>query len=78
MNPPQNTYSWVIYKNLDDKSAKKLVNSYNYGESKLEKTMWTPTISKEERFKKKRLWEDKYLENFHPEDRPVLLIKEKH
>ena len=78
MNIDQNSYSWVIYKNLDDKQAKKLVNSYNYGESKLQKTMWTPNISKEERFKKKRQREDKYIENFHPDDRPVLLIKEKH
>lgn len=35
-------------------------------------------MSYEERLKKKKMREDDYLKKFKPEERPVLLIKEKH
>lgn len=39
---------------------------------------WSPDISFEDRFKKKRSREEKYINQIHPEDRPLLLIKKKH
>lgn len=39
---------------------------------------WSPDIAKEEKYKRKREREDGYIQNFRPEDRPVLLIKNKH
>lgn len=39
---------------------------------------WSPDIAKEEKYKRKREREDDYVHNFRPQDRPVLLIKNKH
>lgn len=72
------SYSRVIYQNKDDKDAQKLVNSYNYGYNENRKKAWSPNVQDEETFRKKREREDAYINNFHPMDRPVLVIKEKH
>lgn len=73
----EQSYSRVIYQNKDDKNAQQLVNSYKYGYNNKKKQPWSPNIQEEERFRKKREREDAYLENFHPMDRPVLVIKQK-
>ena len=39
---------------------------------------WDPHVAKEEKIKKKRQREDNHVKEFHPEDRPILLIKNKH
>jgi len=54
------------------------VNSFKYAYSNNKKKAWSPNIQDEERFRKKREREDAYINNFHPMDRPVLVIKEKH
>lgn len=55
-----------------------MVNSYQYNKPENKIKSWSPNISREERFRKKREREDRYLENFHPGDHPVLVIKKKH
>ncbi len=61
-----------------DKNAKDLVNSYRFGKKEYNRFKeWSPDISKEERYKKKRYREDNYIANFKPEDRPILLIENK-
>ena len=74
-----NSHSRVIYHDFDDQNAKDTFNSYKYkhGKSKRIKE-WNKDIAYEERFKKKREREENYLKNFHPDDRPILLIKKKH
>lgn len=58
--------------------AKKLVNSYRFSsKSPQRKKVWTPELTKEEISKKKRLREDAYIKNFDPNDRPILIIKNK-
>ena len=42
-----------------------MVNSYKYNRPENKIKSWSPNISKEERFRKKREREDRYLENFH-------------
>lgn len=54
------------------------MNSFKYAYSNNKKKAWSPNIQDEERFRKKREREDAYINNFHPMDRPVLVIKEKH
>ncbi len=54
------------------------MNSFKYAYSNNKKKAWSPNIQDEERFRKKREREDSYINNFHPMDRPVLVIKEKH
>lgn len=73
------TYSRVIFKNYNDKEAEEMVNSYNYSHKyPLKYKKWSPDLSYEERYKKKRNREDEYINNFHRDDRPILLIKKKH
>lgn len=55
-----------------------MVNSYKYPSKQGKKKAWSPNIQDEERFRKKREREDAYMNGFHPMDRPVLVIKEKH
>ena len=40
--------------------------------------MWSPELSFEERYRLKRKREDEYVLDFSPNDRPILLIKQKH
>jgi hypothetical protein len=70
----------VIYKNGNDQQAKKLVNSYRFRSNSPNKVYkrWSPDMAKDEQFKKKRQREDDYIQNFREEDRPILLIKNKH
>jgi hypothetical protein len=69
----------VIFKNYNDDSTRDFLNSYRYEPSKHKMyKKWKPDISPEERFKKKRDREEEYLQNFHPDDRPVLLVQKKH
>ena len=60
-----NTYSRVIYRDFDDKSAKETFNSYNYkpGRSKRVKE-WSKDIAYEERFKKKKRKRRKIFRKF--------------
>ncbi len=75
----ENVYSRVIHKVYDDEKAKRQLNSYRYKSYSQDKEkVWTPGRNNLERFKKKREREEKYLTHFHPEDKPVLLVKEKH
>ncbi len=76
----ESSYSKVIYKNYNDKQAEKLVNSYRFRSQSPMRSYkrWSPEIAKEEKFMKKRNREDNYVSSFRPQDRPVLLIKNKH
>ena len=67
-------HSRVIFKNPNDEEALDMVNSYKYNRPENKIKSWSPNISKEERFRKKREREDRYLENFHQGDHPVLVI----
>ena len=71
-------HSRVIFKNPNDEEALDMVNSYKYNRPENKIKSWSPNISKEERFRKKREREDRYLENFHQGDHPVLVIQNKH
>ena len=74
-----NSYSKVIFKQDDDEEAKKMVNSYRFKSPSPHKyRVWSPEISQEERFKKKREREDDYVNKFDSKDRPILVIKKKH
>lgn len=74
-----NSFSRVIHKNYNDKKTQDLVNSYNYSHTNPKKyRKWSPDISYEERFKKKRTREEDYMKDFHPEDKPILLVNKKH
>lgn len=61
-NNTPSIYSRVIFKNQNDKEAEEMVNSYRYRTSSPGKfKRWTPEFSYEERYKKKRNREDKYI-----------------
>lgn len=56
-----------------------MLNSYKFGSKSPRKyKKWSPDVSFEDRYVKKREREDEYVKNFLEEDRPVLLVKNKH
>lgn len=69
----------MIFKRGDDQEAKDLVNSFKHASASPRKhRIWSPELSFEERYRLKRKREDEYVQEYYPEDRPILLIKEKH
>ena len=71
-------YNQVIFSNPDDKANVDLVNSYRFrSNSPVKYRKWSPDISQEERFRKKREREDEYVRTLEPEEKPILLIKQK-
>ena len=71
-------YSRVIHKNNSDKSDSDLVNSYRFRHPSPQKfRKWSPEASREERSRKKREREDKYVKTLDPEEKPLLVIKQK-
>lgn len=72
-----NIYSKVIFRQNDPESSE-MVNSYRFkSSSPIKNRMWSPEISEEDRFRKKRLREDEYIQQLDNEVRPVLVIKKK-
>ena len=71
-------YNQVIYKDGGDGTQADLVNSYRFrSSSPVKYKKWSPEISKEEQYKKKRAREDEYVKTLEPEEKPILLIKKK-
>lgn len=71
-------YGQVIFSNPEDKANVDLVNSYRFrSNSPVKYRKWSPDISQEERFRKKREREDEYVRTLEPEEKPILLIKQK-
>ncbi len=74
-----NPYQNVIYRPQDEQEQAKLVNSFRFRSPSGNKyKKWSPEISTEERFARKRQREDKYIKGLHKADKPILLIKDKH
>lgn len=75
----RNPYKHVIYRGNDEPDETELVNSFRFrSKSGNRYKKWSPDISTEERFKKKREREDKYIQNLNKDEKPILLIKNKH
>jgi hypothetical protein len=71
-------YNQVISKNGDEKTQADLVNSYRFrSNSPVKYKKWSPEISREEMYKKKRDREDEYVKTLDDEEKPILLIKKK-
>lgn len=55
------------------------MNSYKFKDVSPQRyKKWNPETSAEERYRKKRAREDQYISHYDPDDRPILLIKNKH
>lgn len=54
------------------------MNSYKHNDNRVLFRKWSPEMSFEEMHRRKREREDDYIKKIYPEERPVLLIKEKH
>lgn len=55
-----------------------MLNSYNHKNNPILFKKWSPGTSFEELHQRKREREDEYIKKIYAQDRPVLLIKEKH
>lgn len=73
------SYNRVIYKGQDDQKHKEIADSLAYDPPKIEKyKLFSPHIFQDEISKKKRLREDEYIKHIPLEDRPILVINDKH
>lgn len=74
----ESIYSNVIFRRNKDSETEDLVNSYRFkSSSPSQYRKWSPEISAEDRFKKKRDREDEYIRQIKSDARPILVVKKK-
>jgi hypothetical protein len=74
-----NSFSHVLHRTANDPELRKIVNSFPHSSRSARIIRpWSRDISENERFVRKRKREDDFVQKLDPEDRPILLVKDKH
>ena len=71
-------YSQIIYRSRNEVDLQDVLNKKGRSKSPRLLPSWSPEISYEQRIRRKKAREDKYVKKIYPEERPILLVKKKH